>query len=154
MRLKIITHSAQALAVTFFLVVIMGALAFVIADMWADRLMLDASDRNALVALYAAQAGLERGKITALSGETPGGGAQYVPCNTEASSACWYKDVPNAWYRFRVNGNSGDNRDIFATGRAIGPNNVTLAERKLTVTVDVSPVSGRHQKGNTPWQEE
>jgi hypothetical protein len=143
--------NGQAFMIAFLVFCVLSVFAMSLSELWYNSISIKAMTKNGIWAFYAAQAGLEQGKIYADAiGETPGNGANWLPCNSSNAtvintSACWYKDipgdlsrgVPGQWYQFRVDNVTGV-WNVSANGRAMGPNNTTFAERRMRVVVNLS----------------
>jgi len=148
--------------IAFLVFSVLSVFALSLSDMWSNSVSVKAMTKNGIWAYYAAQAGLEQGKAYASAvGETPASGANWLPCNSSNatvvnSSSCGYTDiagnlslgVPAQWYQFQVDG-AAASRTVYAKGRAIGPNNATLAERRINVTVN----AGAPRAANFSWGE-
>ena len=150
--------------IAFLVFCVLSVFALSLGDMWSNSVSIKAMTKNGIWAYYAAQAGLEQGKAYAFAvGETPNNGNNWLPCNSSNvtvinSTSCWYTDipgnlslgVPGERYQFQVDG-AAASRTVYAKGRAIGPNNTTLAERRMNVTVNVA---GTPRMVNFSWGEQ
>jgi len=127
--------------VTLFLLALAGIVAGILANLWQLEIRIGNTAGAGMVAFYAAEAGLERGKACA---EYPGS-----ICGPQNS---WINfDSPNRQYRFNVTGIGGGNRRIRSAGRFLDNSGKVLAQRQVTVDVDTS---GAPSQYDWTWREE
>ncbi len=122
------SKNGQILFFVLFLLFVVGFMGTGLAVVWQTDSQLRSMEKNGVVALYAAQAGLEHGKAYAGVYPTFSG---WSKCSDDADDACWYlpaeTGIQGARYKFNIYDSGG--KKVWAKGQAY--DGTVLAEKHL-----------------------
>ncbi|MDD5729545.1 MAG: hypothetical protein PHN57_00240 [Candidatus Omnitrophica bacterium] len=152
----------QVLIFVLFFLAIISVILGSTAVMWSSELKMRSGIRDRMIALYLAQAAVERAKVeivrdVTLTGDKPNSG------NDDLASS-WYQelDIAGDNYTFRYKYNvtiNGLQRTIIGRGRVVDSTNKLLAEKDIVVIVSGIQDDGTGKDKNPPnntvtnWQE-
>ena len=118
------TKKSQAMIFILFVTAVFAILGSGLASMWESELRTRSSDRDGLIALYLAQAGIEEAKIWIRN--NPGG---LFPFNSP------WQNFGSGRYGYTVNTLGGVNRNIISAGQTLDAAANPIAERQISLQI-------------------
>jgi hypothetical protein len=129
----------QALIFVLMLLLTVGIFLGYLSSMWEVETQVRALERNGMIALYMAQAGIERAKITARYGLVP------LPYSSPAQT------LNTGRYSFSIQDLGGDQRLLQAIGQKLDVSGNVLAEKQLEIRVQGMGTLPTADDVQIPW---